>query len=593
MVQEDPATNFTPVSSGLSEEVANRTFATVRKGLDPREVGDFLQRVRRELERQAERETDLRRRLADAEHRAAHPKLDEAALTTALGEETARVLRSAFDAAHEVRAKAEQESGRAVAEATERAGRVRQEAQDEVAEKRLAADTEAERVVETARAEADGILEEARRQGRGMLEEAQQLRSRVLGDLSRRRQVLHDHVERLRAGRESLLEAIREAVASLERVEHGLRGAEEESRPAPEGPEAGPGSPPLPEERPGPGPAPAAEPPAREGPTEAAAAPVEARGRVATIEDRPPVLDTDADPASVEASPPASGEPSGAAPEGEVGQLFARIKAAQSDTRVAGGESAADEAGGSTAQVDEAPARRVAPAVNGDARVAGLSDQALFDQRDAMIGPLALNLARRLKRALQDEQNALLDQLRRQARRGPVAFLPPEAEQRERFRRAAVDVLVQAERAGTQVAAGPGALGAGAGESGVKEADALAEEVATALRRRLEERVGAQGSSDHSSAVDAVGATYREWRGSRIERAAMDHVVGAYSSGVVAATPEGTTLRWVSRDEDGECADCDDNALAGALPAGEAFPTGQIHPPAHSGCRCLLAPAAP
>ncbi|MBO0714305.1 MAG: DivIVA domain-containing protein, partial [Acidimicrobiales bacterium] len=109
-MQEDPTTHFTSVSSGLSEEVSRRTFTTVRKGLDPKEVQDFLQRVSRELERQTEREAELRRRLADAEYRASHPKLDEAALTTALGEETARVLRSAFDAAHEVRAKAEEGS---------------------------------------------------------------------------------------------------------------------------------------------------------------------------------------------------------------------------------------------------------------------------------------------------------------------------------------------------------------------------------------------------------------------------------------------------------------------------------------------------
>jgi hypothetical protein len=40
----------------------------------------------------------------------------------------------------------------------------------------------------------------------------------------------------------------------------------------------------------------------------------------------------------------------------------------------------------------------------------------------------------------------------------------------------------------------------------------------------------------------------------------------------------------------GPCPDCDDNALAGPTPRGEVFPTGQPHPPAHAGCRCLLVP---
>ena len=50
-------------------------------------------------------------------------------------------------------------------------------------------------------------------------------------------------------------------------------------------------------------------------------------------------------------------------------------------------------------------------------------------------------------------------------------------------------------------------------------------------------------------------------------------------------------MRWVVDDVDGPCPDCDDDALAGLLPKGEEFPTGQTYPPAHSGCRCLLVPS--
>ncbi len=32
--------------------------------------------------------------------------------------------------------------------------------------------------------------------------------------------------------------------------------------------------------------------------------------------------------------------------------------------------------------------------------------------------------------------------------------------------------------------------------------------------------------------------------------------------------------------------DADDNALAGAVAAGEPFPTGHCHAPAYPGCRC-------
>jgi hypothetical protein len=38
------------------------------------------------------------------------------------------------------------------------------------------------------------------------------------------------------------------------------------------------------------------------------------------------------------------------------------------------------------------------------------------------------------------------------------------------------------------------------------------------------------------------------------------------------------------------CSDCDDNTLSGAIPSGDAFPTGHVCAPAHLGCRCLLVP---
>jgi hypothetical protein len=69
----------------------------------------------------------------------------------------------------------------------------------------------------------------------------------------------------------------------------------------------------------------------------------------------------------------------------------------------------------------------------------------------------------------------------------------------------------------------------------------------------------------------------------------MHYLVAAHERGGFLARPEGTPLRWLVDDE-GPCPDCEDNALAGPTPRGERFPTGQLHPPAHLGCRCLLTP---
>jgi hypothetical protein len=85
-----------------------------------------------------------------------------------------------------------------------------------------------------------------------------------------------------------------------------------------------------------------------------------------------------------------------------------------------------------------------------------------------------------------------------------------------------------------------------------------------------------------------VSACYREWKTQRLDALARAAAAAAFGRGAFAAVPAGVPLRWVVDDDGGPCPDCDDNALAGALPRGEAFPTGQLHPPAHPGCRCVL-----
>jgi hypothetical protein len=90
--------------------------------------------------------------------------------------------------------------------------------------------------------------------------------------------------------------------------------------------------------------------------------------------------------------------------------------------------------------------------------------------------------------------------------------------------------------------------------------------------------------------IEALGAVYRECKTQRIETLAGDHVAAAFSRGAYVGTPEGRKSRWLVEDLEGPCADCDDNVLAGGVVKGEEYPTGQVHPPAHPGCRCVLVP---
>jgi hypothetical protein len=66
-------------------------------------------------------------------------------------------------------------------------------------------------------------------------------------------------------------------------------------------------------------------------------------------------------------------------------------------------------------------------------------------------------------------------------------------------------------------------------------------------------------------------------------------LAAAYARGAYDGSPPAAMLRWIPADP-GQCPDCDDNALEPTL-KGKAFPTGQPHPPAHPGCRCLVVPS--
>ncbi len=223
------------------DDVARHSFGTVRRGFDPNEVRAYLESLATSLRGVAERERQLLDELADAEYRAAHPVLDEATLTAALGTETARVLHSAHEAAAEMLAKSEAEATRLLTEGREEIQQTRAHTEARLAEKSEAIDTaaaelqtrieeQAAATMERARNEADAMVQEARETCRSMVEEAQGLRARVLADLSKRRKVLHVQIEQLRAGREQLAETVHEVRRSVDTIASELFAAEDNAR---------------------------------------------------------------------------------------------------------------------------------------------------------------------------------------------------------------------------------------------------------------------------------------------------------------------------------------------------------------------------
>jgi len=221
-----------------------------------------------------------------------------------------------------------------------------------------------------------------------------------------------------------------------------------------------------------------------------------------------------------------------------------------------------------------------------DGEEADRSRDPLVVQRDEVLIPLVASLARRLKRALQDDQNDILDRLRAKGGWAP-GVLPSQDDHARRYVEAVADQLMEASRAGATFAGGKADEAPGVDDV----SSSLASEIVAPLRRRLEGAGPSVEEGDESALVELVGAAFREWKGARTERLAGDQTVFAFARAALAAVPEGTELRWIVDDDVAECPDCDDNALAGAVVSHEAFPTGHSHPPAHAGCRCLLAPA--
>ena len=211
-------------------------------------------------------------------------------------------------------------------------------------------------------------------------------------------------------------------------------------------------------------------------------------------------------------------------------------------------------------------------------------DERVLQHRDGALDPIEAQLVRRLKRALQDEQNDALDRLRTTRGVRSEAVLPPAKEAEERLRQLVRPLLEDAARAGSASAPfGPVAVAV------ADLATELTEELDGGLRGRLVRALNDAATEDLEVAgvSERISAVYREWKMQRIEGAARHFLAKAWCRGAFLATPEGTRQRWVV-DDDGPCPDCDDNALNGPTPRGEPFPTGQLHPPAHPGCRCLL-----
>ena len=597
----DPSRLSASDSSLSADLIAQRGFASARRGFDPDEVRAFLGKVAKEFRSLRQLQSSLEELLREAEYRAAHPSWDENTLLAAVGDETASILRSAHAAAADIKGKAEDNASRILKDAQEQSAAIRTEAETTAKQRTEEAETtavrlreqalaDAERMRDTARQQAEAIRSQVEAERKAVVEAAQTTRERILADLSRRRRVASTQIEQLRAGRERLLEAYRVVRATLDEVTEELSRVDGEARAAAEAvgrkaasadESADPADLAEPVDAPATGSGAGGEAPAEPvGPTASAGGSTVEAVVVATA-DEPPEAESIGD-------------------DSAVGSLFARIRADREDAVARAHEVLAPDAEGLVPHDaddghDEAEPARASRRASGSEIPGSDEDEAALQRRDEAVATIEASLARRLKRALQDEQNDLLDKLRN-VRGHPTAaqVLPDRDAHAARFAKAGRPALDHAAKAGAafiNASLGQEQMAGSDEQPGLDDLAAeLAEAIIDPLRRRLEEVFESHTDDDAGALAESLGVAYREWKTQRIELTASDHVASAFARGAFAATPGDTLLRWVVEDVDGPCPDCDDNALAGDVPRGDAFPTGQQHPPAHAGCRCLLVP---
>jgi DivIVA domain-containing protein len=581
-------------------EIGRHSFAIIRRGFDPQEVRNFLDQIAREFESFERREQDLRQEIVEAQRRAEHPVLDEATLASGLGQQSAQILRNAHEEAARIVSQAEDGAAQLLRDAQQAANDVQIRAESAAAERVAEAELSvgvvqqqtqeaSEALLNDTRTQASALVEESRAQGREMLEQAQLARKRILTDLARRRRTLLIQIEQFRAARDEISAMVLNVRDSFDTVINELARADENARVA------------------------------------AASAGERAKVELPEVqvgEDEGGAPESVAEPLLDDAAIPAPPPPpvlafDAVAPDdlpddsselASVDELFARIRASHGNGEISLPIAGEQGHGGISLPVTgEQPA--VAPVVADEpfgsqgVRVVQSTtvlvqelpansgeDKLAVEARAQLLDPVTARLAKRLKRALQDDQNRLLDNIRGAS----SELLVGEDEQRTFFQEASRELLIEA------VAAGIGAAREKKGGvtpkmpagTDVKIAETMSGELAgvlvTMLRRPLAETTVLSG--DDEELIERVSAAYREWRGERVERLVGDFTVGAFSAGVLAGTGARRSVRWVHSGEGDACADCDDNSLAGSVRPGEDFPTGHQHPPAHAGCRCLVVP---
>ena len=618
------AISFSRPDPSSPAAVGSAQFSVVRRGFEQEEVRDLLRGVSAELARLQERERFLESELRAMQTRglSAPGALDEEMVTALLGEETARVLTSAREAAKQQIARAAETAERLVREASSDAARIRQEAEIESSRQRndAVADVEAE-------------IELAKQQGREMVIEAREYREKVLSELARRRELAREQIEHLIHDRDRLVAAFDRARLAANDVVGDLTEFDELSEEvarisglstpvdatAPiffdhtKDPDAIPQSSELIEVEKVVG-------VIAESIDSTTVEVVEVVEEVVVIEVEEVIAETPETtvvamheaPAGMSEHP--SSEPPAQEHIAEVVQLFgkkrketeapqAAVEVVEPPVEVVEVVETKKQTVATTPQkksVDDLFARLKQTSTAEVARttkpkvVVPKVDQGVFDHRDEVLEPILVLITRKMKRVLADEENSILTYL--QGKKSVVALekvLPVGDEHLQMYVEALAEDVISAAMAGAQSLSKSlkADLRKRVTRSAVMQvvSRTIDESTIRPLREKIQRAVE-QSNSDKDEMSNLIRSVYREMKMQRVEQQVSDIARMAYSRGAYLVLDQGTKVCWMVDPNGPSCADAEDNSLAGSTGLGSEFPTGHIHPTAHAGCRCLIAP---
>ena len=636
------AISFSRPDPSSPAAVGSAQFNVSRKGYDQGEVRDFLRMVSAELARLQEREKFLESEMRAMQTRGLSDPgvLDEATVTALLGEETARVLTVAREAAQQMRDRAAETAERIVREASAEVARLREQAEIESSRRRSDAATDSESEIEL-----------AKQQGREMVNEARAYREKLLNELAVRRELARQQIEELIRSRDRLKAAFERASLAASGVVGDLtdfdEAAEEFQQAVPVVIETKPisvieprnDSPtnvlPFDREK--------FEDDATETVIEIVNEPVtelvselvtepeileplvEAENIVPVIQDSAPTI-ADEQPAesddghrakivqmfgrtsrrlhpsteTPEVDQTAPTVPEAKTPEAKTPELIKKIEPKKSSVddlfaklRQAGAENVASSVKtvkDSSHKTTETPKKAVEPPKPIE------PDLKMFERRDSALIAVDEMLVKKLKRVLADEENAMLNYL--QSKKAQVALekvLPSFENQLQIFVEATSKELIEAAMSGAQSLSKSlkSDLRKKISNATVMQvlSKKLADDIVYPLRERIQKCVeSSDGSASEMSSL--IRSTYREWKMKQVDKIVGDISRLAYSRGAYLVLETGVKVCWMVDPNGPPCADAEDNSLAGEVNCGEKFPTGDEHPVIHAGCKCLVVPSS-